>query len=159
MSLELSIDSKKLQQAILKAPDVLERELDLAIGRILPEMARAAKDEAPKSMSTLTNSIKDDRISPLEGIVAPHVNYARAVEEGTDGGYYPPPQNILDWIRAGSGITPNDPDMDDVDLAHAISRSIAQKGTQPHPYMAPAFENKKARADFLINRAIERALQ
>ena len=166
MSLQLSLDSNKLQRAILKAPDKLERELDKAIGRSVLEMAREARSHVPKAHSLLVNAITVERPSRLEGIVAPSVVYAQAVEEGTGiygptgqaSGIVPPVEFIEDWIGVAH-LTPNDPSMDQRDLAWAIARTIAATGTPAQPYLAPAFESKQARAQQLLDRAIDRALQ
>lgn len=166
MNMELIIDADRLQKAILKAPDVLERELDKGIGRSVHEMARSARRHAPKAHSLLVNSIDVERPAPLEGIVAPSMDYAQAVEEGTGlqgpqgtpSGVMPPIEHIEDWIGV-AGITPNDPSMDRKDLAWAIARSIAEKGTPPQPYMEPALEENRARAERHIGAAIDKALQ
>jgi len=166
MSMELVIDADKLQQAILRSPVVLERELDKAIGRSVHEIARSARRLVPKAHSILVNSIHVERPSALEGIVAPSTDYAQAVEEGTGiqgpqgtpSNVMPPIEPIEDWIRV-AGITPNDPSMNQNDLAWAIARSIAEGGTPPQPYMAPALEEKRGRAEQLLNVAIDKALQ
>lgn len=160
MPLELTIEASALQRALLASPRALERHLDRAIGRVTQEIARDARIKAPKAFSTLTNSIRGFRPSTSEGIVAPGVDYARLVEEGTEGGgdRLPPTRNLLDWVKV-KGISPNDPDMTQEDLAFAIARSIAVKGTPAQPYLRPALEENRARAERLISRAIDDALR
>jgi len=164
--LQLIIDQDKLIQALLHAPDKLVKELDRGIDRSLHEMARDARREAPKAFSTLVNSINVTRPNRLEGIVAPGVDYAQAVEEGTGifgpegvySGELPPVENIKDWIGV-AGISPNNPDYDQDDLAWAIAKNIALTGTQEQPYLAPAYEKNIDKTGQRIDRAIERALQ
>jgi len=158
MSMELRIESKGLQRALAASPAILGRHMSLAIGRSVQEMARSAKRNAPKAFSTLTNAIGAIQSSPLEGLVVAGVDYARAVEEGTEGGAFPPVQNILDWIQVTKQV-PDDPDMSQADLAYVIARSIAEHGTPAQPFMAPAFEDNKARAERNINNAINSALK
>lgn len=164
--MQLIIDDERLMQALIQAPDKLEKELNKAIDRSLREMARDARGEAPKAFSQLVNSINVVRPGPLEGTVGPSVDYGQAVEEGTGvfgpegvySGEFPPVENILDWIGV-VGLTPNDPNYDQEDLAWAIATEIALTGTQAQPYLAPAFEKNIDRANRRFNEAIERSLQ
>lgn len=158
MSLELRVETKDLQRAMAAGPAVLEKHMARAVGRATQEMARDARRRAPKAFSTLTNAIRADQVSPFEGRVVAGVDYARMVEEGTDGGAIPPERFILDWINVRR-IEPRDPSMDVEDLAFVIARSIAVKGTPAQPFMGPAFDDNKARAERSINNAIKSALK
>jgi hypothetical protein len=157
-SISLEIKHAGLTQALQKSPEVLTRHLRLAVLRILMEIARQARSSAPKAFSTLTYSINQRMIDDLSGEVRPHVDYARMVEEGTGPGGFPPEQSIVRWI-AVKGITPRDPAMSVEDLAYAIARSIALHGTQKQPYLMPAANEKKARANVLFNKAVDDSLQ
>ncbi|HHJ11894.1 MAG TPA: hypothetical protein ENK00_01835 [Chromatiales bacterium] len=121
-------------------------------------MARDARRRAPKAFSTLTNAIRGDQVSPFEGRVVAGVDYARAVEEGTRGGAFPPVRNILDWVKVTRQV-PDDPAMDQADLAYVIARAIARRGTPAQPFMGPAFEDNKARAQRRIDAAVQAALR
>jgi len=160
MRLELTASNSRLNQALALAPKALERHMDDAIDVITQMMARDARIKAPKAFSTLTDSIRRTRPSRYEGIIAPAVNYARMVEEGTKGAgdRLPPHASILDWIKV-KHITPRDPEMTEDQLAHVIARSIAIKGTPAQPYLAPAFEDNKASAARRIDAAIDAALR
>ena len=167
MSMELRVDSKGLQQAMAAGPAVLEKHMARAIWNITQEMARDARRRAPKASSELVDAIIPSQPSPFEGLVSAGKDYARMVEEGTQpDGKIPGKRadserykSILDWVTVGSGVTPNDPSMSKEDLAYIIARSIALKGTPAQPFMAPAFENNKARAERRINNAINAALK
>lgn len=156
-SLELVFDNKDLRQAFARSPQILRKHLDNAILRAVGEMARKAQSLVPKANSTLWTAIKPRQPEPLTGEVVAGTDYARLVEEGTGPGGRPPVQTMLDWIKV-HGITPNDPTMDQTDLAFVMARSIAQRGTPAQPFMKPAFEDKKARAQQLIDQALDRAL-
>lgn len=158
MSLQLTYDSRELQRAIRHSPAILAKHIDRAVDRIAQEMAVLARIGAPKAHSILTNSITVRRPDKLTGEVVTGSAYARLVEQGTGPGGWPPQQTMLDWIRV-HGIQPNDPEMDQQDLAYVMSRSIARKGTPAQPFMAPAFEQKKARAGQLLDQAVDKALQ
>lgn len=157
-SLTLTVQNKRLMQAIEQGPEVLEKHLQQALLRSVKEMARAARRKAPKANSTLTQSINHRQPSPLVGEVVAGVDYARMVEEGTGPGGSPPIQDLMDWLGV-KRIEPNDPDMDQRDLAFVIARSIAINGTPAQPYLQPAFDSLKQRAENRINRAIGAAMQ
>ncbi len=164
-TMQLTIDAENLLKAIIAQPAKLEKNLDNAIGRVLLVFSRSARNKAPKAFSTLTDSIGITRQGKLEGTTGPAVNYGEAVEKGTGvfgpndqpSGIMPPVENIFDWIQRVN-ITPNDPTMDSADLAWAISKTIAEEGTQPQPYMQPAFEDNKKEAERLIDVAITASL-
>lgn len=159
MSLELTVESRNLQRAMLASPQILGKHLTRAIGRVIQEMARDAKRKAPKAFSTLVNSVGAVQPSPVEGVVFSGVDYARAVEEGRDGGGRMPPRaHIEDWIKVRR-IVPDDPSMSQRDLSFVIARSIARNGTPAQPFMAPAYEDNRARAERRISDAINAALQ
>ncbi len=157
-SIELQIKSKALEKAMRRAPDVLSHHLDKAINRIVLEMANIARLKVPKAHSNLVNSINIRRPSPLVGEVVPGMAYARYVEQPTGSGGTPPVQAMLDWISV-KGITPRNPDMDKRDLAFVIARQIAISGTEPQPYLQPAFDDNKAMAGKRMNQAIDNALK
>ena len=170
--IELKFESEKLAAALLRAPDALTRHMDRAIERAVQVMARSARNKAAESDTTgqLKQSIQRFRPSPFEGVVAPGADYARAVEEGTGvygprgvaSGKMPTPdldiRPMLDWVK-GKRLSPNDPNMDQEDLAWIIARSIAHSGTPPQPFLAPALEENRSRAERLIEAAIDAALK
>jgi len=164
-SMQLIIDADSLQQAILKSPGKLQQNLNKAITRTVQEMARSAKGHAPKAFSTLVQSIRAKKISALEGVVAPGVNYAQAVEQGTGiygpagkaSGKFAPIESILDWVKV-IGIQPSETGQTQEEVAWLINRKIAVTGTKPQPYMQPAYDDNKQRAEIRINRAIEKAI-
>jgi len=158
IELSLQINNQGLRQAFSQAPEILRRHLNKAVLRSVMEIARTARRNAPKAFSTLTQSIQHSMPDPLTGEVAPGVDYARMVEEGTGPGGYPNPQTMLDWIKV-KGISPRNPAMDQRDLAYAMARSIAHKGTPAQPYMAPALDSNKARAERRIDSALTAALK
>ncbi len=157
-AITLTIDSDNLMKALLQAPDLLAKNMANAVLRTTKEIARSARSKAPKAFSTLTNSIKDTQISPYEAIVAPGVNYASYVEYGTKAGAMPNRDSIQDWIEVRN-IQPNDPFMDERDLSFIIARSIAARGTPAQPFLIPAFEENKAKAERRFNLAINAAVK
>jgi hypothetical protein len=154
----LQYDEAGFRTAMRLAPVALGRNMRRAISRSLQEMARDARRNAPKGHSTLTNSINVAMVDDFEGTAGPHVDYARMVEEETGAGGFPPQQSLLDWIKV-KHIEPNDPQMSQEDLAFVIARSIAARGTEAQPYLQPAFDDNKARAEQRISDAIDQTLR
>lgn len=166
MTIELTVNTKALQNALVRGPKIIEKHLDLAILKTVKEMAKAARQNAPRAHNLLMNTIHPLQISAYEGLVVAGADYASLVEFGTKpDGHIPGKRSdskrykaVLDWVRVGSGIHPDDPDMSQEDLAYVIARSIALKGTPAKPFMEPAFEDNRERAVRNINEAIRRAL-
>jgi hypothetical protein len=70
------------------------------------------------------------------------------MEYGTDA-HMPPEEPIVAWVRrkrADLGIKAKDVKK----VANAIRFSIAKKGTQPHPFLRPAFDDVSVRAKGII---------
>jgi len=111
-------------------------------------------DTAPKSLSTLTNSIINERVASLFARIIARAGYAAAVEQGTGPGGSPPLEAIRRWIRVAQ-ITPRNPDMSERDLAFVIRRKIRREGTPAQPFMAPAAETTRQRLARLLPRAAE----
>ncbi|MCB1788329.1 MAG: hypothetical protein KDJ33_18885 [Gammaproteobacteria bacterium] len=157
--LELSIDSAGVQRAFNLSPAAASAELTKVVRRGIGVIARDARRLAPKAFSTLTNSIIATLVDPLAGEVAPGVDYARMVEEGTGPGGQPPLQSLVDWIRV-KGIDPVNPEMDARDLAFVMARSIAARGTPAQPYLVPSLDRNSAeiarQADLAVDRVLAR---
>lgn len=158
LELRVEIDSARVQAALAKAPSAMLASISRGLLRGAKELARDARAKAPRAFSTLTHSIKADRVSPLEYRVAPHVDYARYVEEGREPGKAPDPMSLLDWIRRKK-ITSDNPKMDQWGLAYVIARSIARKGIAPQPYLEPAFHANESRVLQMVRDSIEDGLR
>jgi hypothetical protein len=158
----IQIESARLERYLREFGPALTRNLRTAVQRSIVEMARTARRNAPKAFSTLTQSISFFMsLDGLEGTARPAVNYGAAVERGTGrfgpsgraSGKFPPLQPLIDWIRV-KRIQPDDPAMDQEDLAWLFARAIAMRGTPKQPYMVPAFDQHKAAAAARIDRAV-----
>lgn len=165
LKLILTPDPRRYARAWAASSQRLAAEMNRAIVRLIQEMARAARQKAPKAFSTLTHSIAPRLLSPLEGVVAAGVDYARMAEEGTGlwgphrqpSHKMPPVENILDWVRRKQ-LVPDDPSMDQEDLAYLIAKSIAARGTPAQPYFEPTVREYEARGLTLMEAAIDRTL-
>ena len=166
LNLTITPNPALFARALAASPQRLEREMNGAIQRLVAEMARSARDKAPKATSLLTHAILPRMVGPLEGVVAAGVNYAQAAEEGTGlwgpkkqaSGKMPPVQSILDWVKT-KHLTPDDPNMDEEDLAFLIARSIAARGTPPQPFFEPTLRDFTGKGESMMSAAIERTLE
>ena len=78
--------------------------------------------------------------------------YAAYVEYGRRSGKMPPVDYLIQWVRKKLRL----PDKEARARGWAMARSIARKGTRPHPFFTPAVEkNKKAVTD-AIQEAIRK---
>lgn len=166
MDIHILIDDARVMAALNGAPETMRSAMDVALARGAEEMARAAREAAPKSLSTLANSIRVDRVGDLHYEIAPGVNYARAVEEGTGPAagrpkYYPNPDGLkqyiettprargFEWAKRGSGKR----EAQRYDIWHrsrAMAWWIYQHGTRAQPYMRPAFDATRERVRDLV---------
>lgn len=133
MTLRISIQDERALRALARAPEIVHRNLSQGVGRAGQETARTEKGSAPKAHSTLANSILSQRAGDLGADVAPGVEYAPYVNNGTQGGGWPPIATLREWIRV-KGIQPQEPGMDERDLAYAIATKIQRQGTPPQPF-------------------------
>jgi hypothetical protein len=151
-------DDEQVRRALQRAPQIMARHLSRGVENAANRVAVEERIQAPKAFSTLTNSIRADIVSPFERVVGPHVGYARAVEEGTAGGGFPPPfRSLLAWIKVRR-IQPDDPSMTQEGLAVVISRSIAQRGTPPIPFRRRTFGKMKPRVFDILRASVQAGL-
>ena len=155
MKLHIEIDSARAQQAFERAPRVMNKHLGLALDRAAEEVAREARQAAPKAFSTLAQSIRAERDGELARIVAPGVNYARPVEEGTKPGKMPPREALLPWLKQKTGATGRELR----NRSFLLARYIQRHGTKAHPYMEPTVAKMRPRVLALLIQGRDRGVQ
>lgn len=73
--------------------------------------------------------------------------YAYFVEYGRRAGKFPPVDEIVQWVKKKLRIRA---EKEANGIGFMIARSIAKKGTKPHPFFAPAVDkNENAVADYI----------
>lgn len=171
MKLGISLDSKAAKAAFEKAPAVMNRALSRYLDRAGDEVAREARNKAAEhdDIGALKQSIRTYKRSELERLVAPSVNYARAVEEGTKPGYWPNIGALIDWINSPKqrGFTLAKPGtkrrlsqaLEIRDRASGLARFIHAHGTKAHPFMAPTAEKMKSRVHQLLREGAAAGVQ
>ncbi len=152
------VDSEHFRRALKKVPKSLVKNLVSATRRGAIEVGRSAKEHAPKAHSELVNSIRHQRVEVLSFVVGPNVIHGPMVENKTLPQKIPNVLNLYDWVRVNR-ITPRDPNMDQMDLAWMIAKSIAKKGTAAQPYMEPAAEENRDRLGELVQRAVTKSMK
>lgn len=119
-------------------PESLEKQFKQIIKEELLrggyEIEIEAKIRCPVDMDRLRSSIKTRRLAWNRVSVGTDVKYARYVEYGT-APHAPPFEPILEWAKR-HGIE---------EAASKIWWKIYHHGTDPHPYLRPAFFGKKPR--------------
>jgi hypothetical protein len=170
-TIEFRVDSDQAQWAFRRAPEVMKAQMVFGTLRGAEEVARLAKEKAPKVFSSLVNSIRAEMLTGLGADVVGSeaktgVASAAYVEEGTGPAagrprYYPNPDSLLDyltntpasrgfkWARAGSAKR----ELQRMDLWHrsrAMAMAIYQKGTKPHPFMGPASKEGEPRVRAIL---------
>lgn len=84
----------------------------------------------------------------LEKSIVYEMPYAEDIEFGTDP-HMPPFEQIWGWVhrkRADLGVKPSDVDK----VAKAVQKKISERGTEPQPYLRPAFDEIEPRAADII---------
>lgn len=174
MEIRVTVDAARVQDAMARAPGVIERKVDEQLGVIAQKVARDARRNASEhdAFGTLRESIQPTRLSMLQWQVATGTNYARAVEEGTGPAvghraYMPDPKKLEPYIRrravmrvarAGSPKRMNQV-RELRERSRALARWIYHHGTQPHPYMAPAVEANRGGAAAQVALGVEAGLK
>lgn len=159
-TIRFTIDADRAIAAFATAPEVMRRHVDGGLEEAAQYVAREAKRRAPKFQSTLTNSIRAERVT--EGLrpdvlawqARTGVNYARYVEEGIGPMLNSPPgfsNGLLEWLKAK--FSPAD-EKALQDLYWAVAFAIQRRGIKPRPYMAPAMQASEARVRQVLRQAV-----
>jgi len=154
--MELVIDTGGLDALATRyagAEAVITQECERAMTETAIFIQSRARENAPKDMGVLTNSIMYE-VSPFNSTVTAGTNitYARVMEEGRrPGAPMPPPGSLLPWMGR-HGI--------DLSLEYVIRRAIARKGIVGKRYMQQALEAAQAGpAQNYFNLAVRRAAE
>lgn len=153
--IDIKIDEKKLLDAMAKSPTIMKRHINRGLSRAGLEVARKAKELAPKSFSTLIHSIRSSRISPFEYHVEQGVYYGLFVEQGVKKGKMPNPDALVPWLQSKTQI--HGPELRR--RAGGLARFIQQHGVKAQPYMKPAAEQMESRVNQILDDSIDAGLE
>lgn len=156
MDVTIRIDDAAVVRGFERFPERMTAAVDAAIWRGGEEIARSEKRAAPKAFTTLTNSIRVDRLAPMHVRVATGVNYARPVEEGRAPGKMPGTSNgLMEWVKQKTGQSGKELDR----TAFIIARAIGRKGIKPARYAERTVETEGQRVIANVQAAARRAAQ
>lgn len=142
-SYSISFDEKRLARIRKKlGPDLVMPPL----GRLMAEASRTAQHEAVKrAPSVIASAVREDPPTPLAARVVARHPGVRAMEAGrrplVAGGNFPPPDAFL---RMAGG---------DMNVAFAIARAVARRGTKGRFFMNKALSATKRRLPVLAEKA------
>ncbi len=113
------------------------REIEAWVRRWIAETAALieeyAKDLAPVNLGELRDSIHANvtiMANAMLAEVGTECGYGRYIEKGTDP-HWPPPGPMEAWAARVLG---------DPRLGYLVGRAIAERGTDPQPFLYPAYE-------------------
>ena len=141
----------------------LRSEGEGLLNAVVDELARLAQEavnfmrmQAPKWRSTLTNSIRADKVSDHEWSIGPGVDYGRAVEEGRGPGKGlprwsdPAAADIVAWLTtkvfAGrrrakrTSMNAVNENLELRDRYQGLAWHVRHKGIKAHPFAAPTLD-------------------
>lgn len=84
--------------------------------------------------------------------------YATYVEYGRRAGKFPPLDMIEQWVRkkgSGTRAAARRSEKELRSAAFLIARSIAQNGTQPHPFFTPALDKNRTKIVKAVQDAVD----
>ncbi|MFW6340652.1 MAG: HK97 gp10 family phage protein [Wenzhouxiangella sp.] len=157
MKIEADHTLERFLRQLQRAPSAIMRHVDQAVQRAAILGARDAKRAAPKSLSELANSIRNEQLGLAFHRVLADAPHARHVEEGTGPGGSPPLDILRAWIRTAQ-IQPREA-RNVRDLAFLIQRKIRRTGTPAQPYMAPQVDTSRARLLRMLPQAIRQGAE
>ncbi|NDP59573.1 MAG: hypothetical protein GZ090_09470 [Oxalobacteraceae bacterium] len=129
--LNIVVDTAQLQARIARAVTSMPQTLDRFVQRSANEFARAEKKEAPKALTSLTNSIAAKKNAVADWSVGPTMRYAAAVNNGGRP-HWAPLTPLMDWLRVTKRVT----DKRQLRVrAKGLQRFIAARGTKANPFV------------------------
>lgn len=166
----------KLQQAFRRLPTIVLQAAMRGLAKASIEILNDAKARLSEGGSRVTGLLfNSGKVTESEEEsnaydIGFDADYAAFVEFGRRPGKMPPVDHIKEWvkkrhiadtysIKTHRQIKRNeDFDKRAENIAWAIAKSIEKQGTKAHPFLFPAFEEKKGNAEKHIRSEIEKVL-
>ncbi len=171
MKLTIKIDKNNFEESFKK---VVEEKLDRALNDIadfiLSESDRILRDSENGSMDTgfLANSMISDKSKKLYKEIGSGCAYAPFIEYGTSP-HFPPLDVIYQWLWRKKGDLNLKFDKKKttqlngktyitgiIKIAWAIATKMSKEGTEPHPFLRPAFNLGKSKSEKFIKDAMKK---
>jgi len=132
----LQLNTRALLNYLQKSMGDIDAPTAKIVNRAAQKGVNFARQQAPKADSTLTNSIRANRVTLSHQQIVAGAHYSKYVEDGTKKGGWVPAQTLTDWLNV-KNITPADSEMSMEDLVFLVQKKIYNKGTPAQPFMAP----------------------
>ncbi|WP_025916145.1 hypothetical protein [Herminiimonas sp. CN] len=153
--LNIVVDAAQLEKRVARAVITMPKTLDRFVQRGANEFARAEKKEAPKALTSLTNSIQVHKNSIADWSVAPGMKYAAAVNNGGRP-HWAPLNPLMDWLRVTKRVT----DQQQLRVrAKGLQRFIAANGTKANPFVQRTRDKMDDRVVALLREGVHTAAQ
>jgi hypothetical protein len=144
--LRIQIDADSLgqyQKLWAQAPDIALQEMRRFIETAVAKLQGEVQERTPTNQGTLRKSIignvREVRGFGVEGVVGTPLNYAVAVELGTQP-HMPPVWPLILWAQQKLGVRGDEA----VSAAYAVARKIAREGTEGQFMFRDTFEANEA---------------
>src|SRR5215831_12238277 len=168
MSIQLGPEWEAFLSRLQTTPEQMERDMRRTLQASLLLIEADARTLAPQDTRRLSGSINNQitgTFPSLVGEVGPDAGYGRFVEFGRRAGARMPPVDaLMGWVqrhwnpafigplrtgqlRPRRRAGPNVSQAQIRSRAFALARSIARRGIQPRPFMAPAYERNRTRIE------------
>ena len=147
----------RLAEQLRRASLQVIRATDRAGQRVAIEAARIGKEDAPKSLSELTNSIRNEQIGVAFHRVIASAAHARYVHDGTTGGGVAPIEVLRRWVRVAN-IRPRLAISED-EMLYLIQRKIYNEGSKAQPFFNRALRTSRERMLALVPAAARDAIE
>ncbi len=122
-----------------KLVDAMDNSAKDAAYLAVREMKKNLKEEKSIYTGRLWDSIQAERFRPMLWAVGSNAKYMWYVEYGTRP-HRPPLKPIWEWVRLKNKMYGEKGAQRAYPIARAVQAIIEQKGTQPHPFIRPAYE-------------------
>lgn len=150
MELQMTMDAEGVVALLDAAADGLQPAIATGLATVSEMVVAVMKEKAPvgvggdKGLRGSIGFILDPKLLTSE--IKPTVSYGDAVETGSKP-HWAPIAPLIPWAEM-HGMNP-----------YALRWSIARKGTQPHPYIEPTFEDVKDEVPAGINEVVTHFLE
>ncbi len=171
MKLTIKIDKSNFEESFKK---VMEEKLDFALSAIadfiLSESDRILRDPETGTFDTgfLANSMISDKSKKLYKEIGSGCAYAPFIEYGTNP-HFPPIDAIYTWLwhkRSDLNLKFDKKKITQLNgktyitgilkIAWAIATKMSKEGTEPRPFLRPAFNLGKSKSEKFIKDAMKK---
>ena len=126
------------------------KEIQGVITRSTYKVGGRARQNAPVKFGRLRQSIRE-KVGKLRGEISVNVDYAGAVEFGTDAHIIRPNKKKALAFKPGGGFKFWD------ESGRVVLKSVKHPGTDPQPYLGPAMEGEVGPLTRMLKKVLEDA--